>query len=51
MEISYNNNNIVNTAADFDAERIEESAAMARSHQARVLTNHIMGDAPERGEE
>ena len=49
-EISQNDDDFVNTAAEFDAARTNESAAMARLQQARGLTDHAAGTAAEREE-
>ena len=40
-DISQNDNNFVDAADNLDAERMEMSAAMARSQRARGLTNNL----------
>ena len=42
-EILRNDDNFIDAAAGLDAERMEESAEMARLQQARYLTDHAMG--------
>ena len=51
MEISQNNDHLVDTTAKFGASRTEESAAMVHLHWARGLTDNVTGTAAERKEE
>ena len=46
-EILRNDDNFIDAAAGLDAERMEESAAMARLQQARDMTDHAMGTVTE----
>ena len=46
-EILQNDDNFVNTAAEVDTARREESAAMARLQRERGLINHATGTAAE----
>ena len=43
--MTQDNNDFVDAAAKLDAEIMEESVALARLQQARVLINHVPGTA------